>query len=275
MRQICSDIVHVKKCEQLQKNCGRLLAQAESELINSLLISGISNALSRETLPSDFAIRPYDFGHLSEQDDLFSDASCNSAIIIGADEIDLKFIAENPISVPTVLVNRNLDGYSSVSVDNEEAGTLAARLAVIKGHGDVALVLNSAPMYGLNARSNAMLSYCKSHGIDLSNRVFYSINDIENGYEIGRNFVRRNQLHKVILCTYDMVALGIMNALSAAGISIGSDVQILATSMSIPQLFSVSFPPMTVVDLKMEKIYEYAAHLAMSFANGTITDTQK
>lgn len=240
-----------------------------------LLISGISSALSHETVPSDFAIRPYDFGHLSEEDDLFHDATCDAAIIIGADEIDLKYITENLISVPTVLVNRNLDGYSSVSVDHEEAGTLAARLAVLKGHGDVALVLNSAPMYGLNARSNAMLNYCKDCGIDLSNRIFYSVNDIENGYEIGRNLVRRNQLHRVILCTYDMVALGIMNALSEAGISIGDDVQILATSMSIPQLFSTSFPPMTVVDLKMEKIYEYAAHLAMSFANGTVTDIQK
>ena len=193
----------------------------ELEMTIPPLIYGISNVISSEVLPIDLIIRPYDLGQLSDYKYLWKNGGCNAAIIVAAGIKDLQFLESNKPSVPVVLLNRDLPGYSSVSIDHEEAGRLTAEHAISVGGSDIAVVLNPSTLYGFNLRSSTIFKICEERGINIKDNLFYGNNQIDTGYEIGWEMVRKNKLHKVIICMYDMVAMGIISALNEAGISVG------------------------------------------------------
>lgn len=248
--------------------------QRHLEMTMPSLISGINDALSAEISPVDIVINPYEQGHLSSQENLWRAGSYDAAIIVAAGTDDLDYLVNHPTQIPTVLLNRELSGYSSVTIDHIEAGELAAQQAMIKGGSDLALVLNPSALYGLNYRGEAILRICREHGVDLQGNLFYCENQIDNGYELGWEMIRKNQLHKVIICIYDMVGLGIMSALNEAGIPIGEDVQVIATSSGLSRLFARSTPPMTVVDLKMEEVSQRSVKMAIDLADGRLAGPQ-
>ena len=247
----------------------------EFEMTISTLISGIGNVISSEVVPIDLLIRPYEIGQLSGQKVLWHGSECQSAIIVAAGVKDIDYLKSHTPSVPVVLLNRELPGYSSISIDHEEAGRLAATHAISVGGSDIALVLNPLPLYGLNLRSATILRICKENGINIENNLFYGNNQIDTGYELGWDMIRKNKLHKVIICIYDMVAMGIISALNEAGIKVGEDVHVIATSTSPSSLAARYTPPLTVVDLKMQDISERCLKLAIALAQKTITEPQK
>lgn len=247
----------------------------ELEMTIPPLIYGISNVISSEILPIDLVIRPYELGQLCDYKYLWKEGGCNAAVIVAAGVKDLKFLETHIPTVPIVLLNRELPGYSSVSIDHEEAGKLAAEHAISVGGDDIAMVLNPSTLYGLNLRSASILKICEERGIDIKNNLFYGNNQIDTGYEIGWNMIRKNQLHKVIICMYDMTAMGIISALNEAGIAVGKDVHVIATSSGMSSLAARYTPPITVVDLKMMDISERCIKLAIALAQQTITEPQK
>ncbi len=247
----------------------------ELEMTIPPLIYGISNVISSEVLPVDVVIRPYELGQLCDYKYLWGSGGCNAAVIVAAGAKDLKFLESHIPSVPTVLLNRDIPGYSSVSIDHEEAGRLTAKHAISVGGSDIAMVLNPSTLYGLNRRSASVLKTCEEKGIDIKNNLFYGNNQIDTGYEIGWNMIRKNELHKVIICMYDMTAMGIISALNEAEISVGKDVHVIATSSGLSSLAARYTPPITVVDLKMMDISERCIKLALALAQKTITEPQK
>ena len=130
------------------------------------------------------------------------------------------------------------------------------------------------PAAGISDADLQTLDAFLAAGVNMQDRVFFSDNSIDAGYELGWEMVRKNKLSKVILCVYDMVALGIMSALNEAGIHIGEDVKILATSTSPQYLFSRSYPPMTVVDLHSQEVAMKSMTLALHLATRQITGEQ-
>lgn len=239
------------------------------------LINGVNAALVTESIPITTSIHPYERGHLESQEYLWKAGSFDSAMVFSANAADLQALASKRTLVPTVLVSRTLEGYSSVSVDHQEAGELAANHAIQKAGSDIALVLNPSTMLGLNLRGKAILETCKMQGIDLQGQVFFCENLIDDGYELGLRMIREKRIHKVILCVYDMVAFGVMSAFNEAGFSVGSDVEIFSTSGSLSRLFARSTPPMTVVDLKMEEVSQRATRLAVDLATRRIAVPQQ
>lgn len=248
--------------------------QKQLEYTMPPLITGINNAIASEISPIDVAIRPYTQGHLYSQSHLWNEPTCDAAIIIGANTDDLNHLAQQPTKVPAVLFNRELAGYSSVTIDHEKAGRLAAEHAISRGGDSILLVMNPS-LLGLQSRGRSILETCSTHGIDMKNSVMYCTNNIDDGYELGWEMIRKNQLKKVIICIYDMVALGIMRALNEAGIVVGEEIQVVATSSGPSRLFARSSPPMTVVDLKTELISERALKMAIELGYWRITTPQQ
>lgn len=245
------------------------------EMTMPSIINGINAAISSEITPVDVLIRPFEQGLISKQETLWTSGYCSASIIIAATQTDLDYLRDNPVPAPCVLFNRELPNYSSVSVDHEIAGRLAAQHAIRCGGNDLALVLNPSALFGLNYRGKAILETCLENDIDMRNNLFYSENLIDEGYELGWEMIRNNQLRKVIICVYDMVGMGIMSALNEAGIEVGKEVKIISTSSGLSRLFARTSPPMTVVDLRTEEVSEKALKMAIGLATRQLTGLQK
>lgn len=238
------------------------------------MLEGVNQAIDSEIFPIRLNISTYEIGGLGQKKELWSASGPDAAIIVSPTPKDLHLLEEKKTLTPTVLFYRELDGYSSVNTDHKTAALLAANHALDSGGHDIALVTNPFRQYAISSRGQFMLDAFLAAGVNMQDRVFFSDNSIDAGYELGWEMVRKNKLSKVILCVYDMVALGIMSALNEAGIHIGEDVKILATSTSPQYLFSRSYPPMTVVDLHSQEVAMKSMTLALHLATRQITGEQ-
>lgn len=236
-------------------------------------MEGLNSALNSEQALVDIILRPYEQDKLHLQYDLWTPTPNSAAIIISPGGIDLADITDTPVAIPLVLINRTHPNYASVSFDQLESGRLAAKHAIKKGGSDILLVSFSS-LFGTTLRANAFVDTCRVSGINMENRVLYADTSINGGYELGLKLLREKRLAKVITCTYDMTALGLSSALSAAGVRIGRDVQIIATSSGNGEIFAHAVPPMTVVDLRFKDACHTAVRLAMGVALGRTTYPQ-
>lgn len=209
-------------------------------------------------------------GHVADNGVMHMDehfARACDALVISPGGLDLASLTETPATVPVILLNRTLPNYSSVSVDQLESGRMAAKHAMKKGGDDIILV-SSKSLFGVTWRGNAFLDCCRSNGVSLENRVYYADTDITAGYELGKHLIAAGKLAKVIVCAYDMTALGISSALTEAGIAVGREVQIIVMCSSNEKLFEHYTPPITAVDLRFRDACQMAMHLAMDIATG-------
>lgn len=235
------------------------------------LTQGLNSALSAAPAAVNISIRPYDQGYLGTQEHF---RSCDAMLFVVGQKEDLAWLESHPPAVPSVLLNRSLPGYSSVSVDHMEAARLAAEHAMRCGGQDVTLVMNTVDYYGLTSRSEHMAEVLRAHGWEAEGHTCCCANRVDDGYELGHELIHSGRLTKVILCAYDMVALGILSALYEAGIRVGEEVQVLAVSTGPQRLFARSCPPMTVVDLRTREIMERCLMMAIDLATGRQTETR-
>lgn len=209
-------------------------------------------------------------GHVADNGVMHMDehfARACAALVISPGGLDLASLTETPATVPVILLNRTLPNYSSVSVDQLESGRMAAKHAMKKGGDDIILV-SSKSLFGVTWRGNAFLDCCRSNGVSLDNRIYYADTDITAGYELGKHLIAAGKLAKVIVCAYDMTALGISSALTEAGIAVGREVQIIVMCSSNEKLFEHYTPPITAVDLRFRDACQMAMRLAMDIATG-------
>lgn len=244
------------------------------ETTMTAVIAGISQALSDEVRPPDIILKPFENGKLSEHEPLWKTGQVGAIIVIAADFADIEYLGENPPSVPVILVNRKLEGFSDVSIDNYRAAIMAADHAVNKSSGDLALVLNPVKLMGIGNRAEYITDFMKENNVDMSDKVFYCNNSIESGYQLGLAIIKNNRLPKVFLCMYDMVGLGIIAALNEANIKVGDEVQVMAISSGIQDFLARSSPPLTTVDIKMYELVIRSIRMAIGFIEKTLVGEQ-
>lgn len=226
-------------------------------------ITGVNAALQFETSPVELSIIPYSYSTLISHTALWSSKAYDAAVILFPSEADMEILSQRHTKIPTVLINRQLEGYSCVSTDYEEVGRLSAEQAIAKAGDDIALVLNSFPHLGMNRRSQAVYNICKSYGITIDDQLYYCSNSIDEAYELGVLMLRKKKLPKMIICVYDTVAFGLIRAFNEAQIAVGRDVEVLTASTSLPQFFARATPSITVVDMKMAELAQQAVRLAL------------
>lgn len=235
------------------------------------VVTGINTALLFESSPVELSIVPFGYAPLISQNALWSSKIYDAAVILSPNKADMEALAQRRTKIPTVLINRSMDGYSSVTTDYEEVGRLAAEQAIAKAGDDIALIHNSTPHVGMTLRSQAIYNVCHSYGIDIDENIFYCSNSIDEAYELGVRLLRQRTLPHVIICVYDTVAFGLIRAFNEAGVAVGKDVEVLATGTSTPQFFARATPSISVVDLKLTELSQRAVRLAIDLATQRIT----
>ena len=241
----------------------------ETSLSN--VVTGINNALYLENTPVELSIIPFSYNSLVTQGALWTKKSFDACVIFSPNTADMQILAQRRTKVPAVLMNRHLDGYSSVGADYPEIGRLAAEQAIAKACEDFILIHNSVPHMGMTRRNREIQEVCKAYGIDAGQKTIYCSNNIDEAYELGVRLLRMKPLPKVVLCIYDTVAFGLIRAFNEAGIQVGRQIEVLATGTSYPGFFARSTPSITIVDMKLAEVTQRAVRLAIDHATGRIS----
>ena len=236
--------------------------------LNSMLpsfITGMNTALGMAPIHADVTIRPYDPGRLSEQSSLWLPGRSGASVIVSASNEDLETLKTRQTTYPAVLLNRTVPGYPSVTIDETEAGEMAAAYAAAHAGGKITLVLPDKWILAAQYRSLSVQETFRRCG--LQPQACYSCGlEIDDGYSLGQKLLLEGGAAGVFLCMQDTVALGLSLAFRDGGLVMGRDAEIITMSNSYQSANTRLYESLTVVDLRQVEVSICGINLAIEMA---------
>ena len=150
-------------------------------------------------------------------------------ILVSATEQDSMSELLRNSCIPVITVNRYLRSAETdvVSIDNYMGGYVAANYLMEKGHtriGHIAGHRDSIPqedrVRGFRDAMNAIQS-------DDCYEVYYGENNVERGYQVANDLIRRGIPHTALFVVDFLIAIGVVNALRDRGYRVPEDISVL------------------------------------------------
>jgi LacI family transcriptional regulator len=197
---------------------------------------------------------------------LFAEQRVRGVLLTPADATGRNIDAFRRHNIPFVLVDRVAEGTTecSVSVDDVAGGALAMRHLVDAGHRSIAFVSGPPHLKQVRDRREGALSALTQAGLpaDALREIPTERLDVAAGRDAGARLLGLGDRPTAVFCANDLLALGVLQALYAAGVSVPDDLAIVgyddiefAAAAAVP-LTSVRQPAVTMGALAAEFLLE-------------------
>lgn len=167
-------------------------------------------------------------------------------------EPDLRRMAT---SRPTVLVNQQLSGLSTIAVDSSAAVDRAMQLLAQSGHRSVTYLTGSSGSWANEMRRRAIRAASYRYDVELHMVHGGFPATVESGEAAAKLFLRRPT--DAVIAYNDQLAIGFESALRAHGIRVPEDVSLIGFDND-PAAAAAS-PPLTTIDQCARSVGEKAA----------------
>ncbi len=220
------------------------------KIIMGRILYGLQQVVLEEGRPIDLLIRPYQFRQLEKCSRLFSSQSCHGAIVLGmSEEEDIPFLLKNTFDIPVVLYNHPTEKYSTVSVDDYEAGRKAASLFKARGHERVGLILPTNLNKSGSLRKMGFMDGCRFLGLTLETAFLQEeYISTEGGIRAAKRFLEQGKaLPTAVFAQISDMAVGAVKTFLQYGIRIPEDMEVLSfggvmEAYTEPAVSSISMP---------------------------------
>ncbi len=220
-----------------------------------VFLSSIQLAIAERGLDCELIIQTYTNGSIEEP---FSSANSStySGIIIGATSADdVAYLESQQPQVPTVLVNRSSDRYSTVGVSALAVAEHVVDLIRTAGFSHVGFARSNAAYLAANQRMSCIEELCAQRGLllDASGSIH-----VEPSYAGGvlaaQRFLQLADAPKVMICESETIALGFEHELNRAGARVPEDVAIIVAGSTDDGILHYVTPSITAVQIPSKHI---------------------
>lgn len=179
--------------------------------------------------------------------------------------------------VPMVVVDnmvRQAD-LNSVTMNNEDAISMAISHLVQLGHEQIGFLCNAIPSANCTARLEAFSRSLQAHGIDFDSQLIYPIMPtISGSYNSMKKLLEEGtRFPSAIVANNDSIALGAMRAMKEFGLRIPDDISIVG--FDDITYASISEPPLTTIAVSCTEIGIWAVRLLINSMNYPSSVTAK
>jgi len=162
---------------------------------------------------------------------------------------------------PTVVLDRELDGFDCVVADFDAGGRMAAACLVAAGHRRVGMVSGPAAALSARQRATGARDGLKAHGGPVWELEAAFSADLDAG--IVRALAQRDVT--AIIAGADLIAIGVMKALRDNGLRVPEDVSVIGFD-NIPWS-DLCTPALTTIDLPINEMGIEAVQLLLRRIN--------
>lgn len=220
----------------------------------SQFVEAIYKEKAKSTVDFSITICPFKSGALCEEESLTSTTSFHAAIIATTAPADMEYLKENKPPFPIVLMNRSIEGISSICADIQNSIDELADLIQKKEHQRIAAFLMKDAYMANKFRSQNFLAACRKRGIATPDEFILLTNDsMEGGAQAAEQLLHIPNIPKVLYCDTDSIALGAVHAFNKAGIRIPEDLELICICLSDPEQTAFSTPSITAIDISLSK----------------------
>ena len=197
---------------------------------------------------------------------LFAEQRVRGVLLTPADATGRNIAAFRRHNIPFVLLDRVAEGTSecSVSVDDVTGGALAVRHLVTAGHRSIAYVSGPSTLQQVKDRRTGALQALAEAGLpaDSLRELPSKRLDVAAGRDAGARLLGLTERPTAVFCANDLLALGVLQEMYAAGIRVPEDIAIVgyddiefAAAAAVP-LTSVRQPAVAMGAMAAELLLE-------------------
>ncbi|MGW2887046.1 LacI family DNA-binding transcriptional regulator [Streptomyces griseoruber] len=205
-------------------------------------------------------------GEEAEYLSLFAEQRVRGVLLTPADATGRNIESFRRHGIPFVLVDRVSEGTTecSVSVDDVAGGALAVRHLIDAGHRSLAYVSGPPGFNQVRDRRTGALNALAEAGLgsDRLRELPTERLDVAAGRDAGARLLGLADRPTAVFCANDLLALGVLQAMYAAGVGVPDDLAIVgyddiefAAAAAVP-LTSVRQPAVTMGALAAEMLLE-------------------
>ncbi|WP_416982056.1 LacI family DNA-binding transcriptional regulator [Streptomyces sp. T028] len=205
-------------------------------------------------------------GEEAEYLSLFAEQRVRGVLLTPADATGRNIESFRRHGIPFVLVDRVSEGTTecSVSVDDVAGGALAVRHLVDAGHRSIAYVSGPPGFNQVRDRRTGALNALTEAGLgpECLRELPTERLDVAAGRDAGARLLGLADRPTAVFCANDLLALGVLQAMYAAGVAVPDDLAIVgyddiefAAAAAVP-LTSVRQPAVTMGALAAEMLLE-------------------
>lgn len=214
-------------------------------------ISNLTRAITEYGLDYKLVIETFEIGHIDKSLHHLTDGRYDGAIIGGINDDDLLALENLAVSIPVVLLNRSSLKYSSIGIDQAQAGVQIATMIFRKGYTSCAVVKASERNKGMDLRLKSFLSTCSQLGVKVERDwMFTAESSFFGGSKAAVEYCTLKDRPSVIFFEYDRMVQGALRVFRDADIRIPKDIEILAFGMHgseamdylVPSISTISVP---------------------------------
>ncbi|MGW3659479.1 LacI family DNA-binding transcriptional regulator [Streptomyces sp. NPDC005151] len=199
---------------------------------------------------------------------LFAEQRVCGVLVTPADATGRNLEAFSRHHIPFVLVDRvaSLPGHCAVSVDDVRGGSLAVGHLLSAGHRSVAYVSGPGDLHQIRDRREGALSALDRAGLGPEALVEIPSDrlDVAAGRDAGARLLGLVPRPTAVFCANDLLALGVLQSLYAAGVRVPQDIAIVgyddiefAAAAAVP-LTSVRRPAVVMGRMAAELLLQEA-----------------
>jgi len=169
-------------------------------------------------------------------------------------------------NVPLVILSRDLTsrGISSILVDNEAGGALAMRHLADLGHRQIAVVRGPEQLFDSAPRWAGVQRIAAESSIHIDPRLVFQLPSLadpssgfQGGLECTRQMLATGLPFTAVIAFDDLTALGVVRALSEAGLRVPHDCSVVGFDDVLPA--EVSTPSITTIHQPLRQMGVLAA----------------
>ena len=180
--------------------------------------------------------------------------------------------------VPILIVGRDLTGreISSILVDNEAGGALAARHLYGLGHRKIAVIRGPGEMCDSEPRWRGIRRVAAETGMKLDERLVFQLPGVagpasgfEGGLDFARQMLKSGRDFTAVLAFDDLTALGVVRGLAEGGLRVPEDCSVMGFDDVQPA--EVATPAMTTIRQPLREMgLEAAAQVLQVIQSGMV-----
>jgi LacI family transcriptional regulator len=160
---------------------------------------------------------------------LFAEQRVRGVLLTPADATGPDLTILRRQEIPFVLVDRVTSEGCSVSVDDIAGGRMAGAHLAENGHRLVAYVSGPMNLAQCRDRRAGALAALTAHGLPEDALVHIEADrmDVSSGRDAGRRLLNLSTAPTAVFCANDLLALGVLQTLYAAGVSVPGEMAIV------------------------------------------------
>lgn len=210
-------------------------------------LHGLQEAMLKEDKRCEFLIHPYKNDHIEEVATVSEFGNYHAAIICNASPSDIAYLESMTFPIPIILYNRTSDVYSTVCVNDENIGQLAAEVFIAHQRTHALLVGDMSLFPGMKKRIQGFEKACEAKHIKVSKLDCKMT--MKDAYEAIQT---RPLDYDAIFALSDYQAIGILRYLKEIGCKLPKDMELIAVGNADSELEEFASTPLSVVELPME-----------------------